>query len=294
MAPKRRTDWLSPLKIPEGKVGECEIRKFTTPAGQGVPLNSHRNRIFGAQGGDNTVTWPYDTIWTELVQEGARWMTDLPVEQRQHDELLIGVRGNVLVGGLGLGYAATYLCARKSVKSVTVVEISPEVVELVARHVADPDRKLRVVTADLFDYLKTYEGKPFTNAFYDIWRSDGEYTFFYTVVPLHDLSKTKVTNRPICWQEDVMRGQLRWSIQSRMLFLANQDFAPRGTPDPSVPLDEKDAYAIWHNWSVPFFQWHKERQPNEQLTQKGIQIYSSIYGLAHWEHLWKQYVQTEL
>ena len=96
-------------------------------------------------------------------------MSDLPIEQTQHDVALDGFTGSVLVAGLGIGYAANVLAANSDVDDVTIVEISPEVVQLVGPHIRDPDGKVEIVTDDIFNYLhELVEGDWFDFCFFDI------------------------------------------------------------------------------------------------------------------------------
>jgi SAM-dependent methyltransferase len=229
-------------------------------------------------------------------------MTDYPVEQRQIDELLKGMRGRVLVGGLGLGYAAHRLKRMRAVWQVVVVEKSYEVLNLCGMHAqagtAGP--KVELVHADLFDYLRNYKGSAFDFAFYDIWQSDGEHTFFKVVCPLLQLSKDKVKHPPRCWNEDVMRGQLHLGLQQRLITATFELTPPEGDltelaramvrPKHLPPLWEElkpgvlEHYdPIWHNWSVPFFQWWKETQPDEETLQVAIRHYAAGYGKAGFE-----------
>lgn len=218
--------WEGVVQIPEGKVGAYEIRHMRHPAGKPVLTSNFRTAIFRGQA-DKNLVFDRETVWHELLEDGVRWMSDLPIEQIQHDQELEEFCGECLVGGLGIGYAVNVLAARASVTKVVVVEISPEIVELVGPHIIDPDGKVEIVTEDLFDYLRRgrklfeEEGCPnelyFDWAFYDIWRSDGEGTFHETVVPLRELSEEWIDN-VVCWNESVMRGQLIQNLTNRWMF----------------------------------------------------------------------------
>lgn len=137
-------------------------------------------------------------------------MTDMPIEQAQIDPMLDPMRGRVLVGGLGLGYAAQVLARKPSCREIVVIEKSPEVIELVGRHIKGTGkRKVRIVQADLHEWLVQNQHERFDWAFYDIWAPDGERTFHEHVVPLR--AKTGEICDPEhvrCWNEDVMRGQI--------------------------------------------------------------------------------------
>jgi len=223
---KTQRNWLSPLNIPEGEIGDYAIKHLLIPAGQKVMLNNFRNQLYGRQKGPHSLIYDVETRWHKLIGPTGTWMTDLPVEQRQMEECLKGVNGRVLVGGLGLGLAASILAKKRTIKEVLVVELSQEVMELVWPHTNKgrwDKRRNRwtseCIVKDLLAFLLEFDEEPFDYAFYDIWQSDSETTFFDVVLPLLQLSKNKVKHPPICWNETVMRGQLFSSIQTRLLFL---------------------------------------------------------------------------
>lgn len=293
---KTQKTWLTPLVIPEGKIGEYEIQHMTIPAGEKVMLNSFRNRILGGQKGVHHLIYDVPTQWHKLVGPTGTLMTDLPVEQRQMEQCLKGMKGRVLVGGLGLGLAATILAKRKQVKEVVVVEISPEVIELVYKSIQNRQvfgTKIIVLNSDLFTYLKEYNGETFDYAFFDIWQSDSEGTFFDTVVPLIQLSKGKVKHPPVSWNEDVMHGQLLRGLQGRFMFTKPEVQEKLMTEAVKTYYNQNPPWqttgSIWHDWAVPFFQWWKERRPDDEAAQLGIQLYCSLYGTWDWEDKWQRF-----
>lgn len=282
---RAKRDYRTPLNIPAAKIGDFEIVHTKIPPHTPLHLNNARTAIFGQRGG--TVQWDIETTWHSLLENGGRWMSDLPIEQKQHDDALKPMSKRVLVGGLGIGYAATVLAAKRNVKEIVVVEIQKEVIDLVAPHTKGVGGKVRIVHADLFDYLKSYDGEPFTWAFYDIWQSDGESTFFHTVVPLRELSRGKV-KRVVCWNEDVMRGQLFLSLQNRLLFLRPDVAEHFKMSRPSIPPWENDGTdKPWHNWSVPFFKWWRASKPTEEQAVDNAQRYATIYGTPNWLKAWQ-------
>lgn len=293
---RKEKTWLSPLSIPEGTEGEYKIVHMKVPAGQGVMFNSSRNKIFGLQKGPDKLIYDVNTTWHTLQGPTGTWMTDLPVEQRQMEECLKGMKGTVLVGGLGLGLAASLLAKKRIVKEVLVVEKRKEVIDLVYRHLENR-HKISIHHEDLFDFLQnwSHSGYPFDHAFYDIWQSDGEHTFFNTVVPLLQLSKDIVKTRSVNWNENVMRGQLLMSIFTRLTFLRPE--LESAIPKPTLWEEQQpigDCYdPIYHNWSVPFFRWWKDRQPKEKELNRLAKLYCQLYGLPGWESKWKEAVHKK-
>lgn len=273
------------LDIPEGKVGKFRIRHIKMPAGTVLKTGNLRTSMFGQPSEDLTFAKP--TVWHELTENGGVWMTDLPIEQRQHDELLSRARGKVLVGGLGIGYAVVALAGRTKVTDITVVERSPEIIKLTweatvkAAKAINPKIKLSVVNADLFTFLKERQAKApakpeFTWAFYDIWQGDGETTFHTTVVPLRKFSQGIVSS-VTCWNEDVMRGQLLMGLHTRVSLLGNEDMG--------MTLDDltKERDSIYTDWAIPFWRWVRDnptvkQKKNRELLHFIMQQYVANYG----------------
>lgn len=292
--------YLTPLDIPAAQRGEAEIIREVKTPGTPMMLGNGRTAIFG-QGKHKPVAYPFPTTWHQLILDGGRMMSDWPIEQRQITAALRGMKGRVLVGGLGLGLAATLLAQKKAVTHVTVVEASEDVIRLVGPYTKgrwnpkgrDRGRVLEHVHADLFEYLKNYAGPPFDHAFYDIWASDGEGTFFGTVCPLYDLSRGKVKTPPVNWNEDVMRGQLHISLQSRLLWTQPHAIKALKIPPLPRPMWEEDGTdKPWWNWQVPFWAWWKDRQPDEQLVQQAISYYVSQYGKWRWRGYWQAFTEV--
>jgi hypothetical protein len=108
---------------------------------------------------------PYDIL---------TWMSDHQCEVADHQELIEYAQENapldhVLINGLGLGVAIELLVPY--VKHITVVEISPSVIKLVAKHYMDkyPDQ-LEIVRGNAFEF-RPPRGRRYNAIFHDIWPS---------------------------------------------------------------------------------------------------------------------------
>lgn len=242
--------WEGVIDIPEGVCGEYSVEHHFKPAHKPISKFTMRSAVLGGHKHSKPLEFDHQTKWHRLLGPTGVWMTDLPVEQYQHDCELRDVKdGPVLMGGLGLGYAATVLAKRRGINQIVVVEKSKEVIELVEPYLKDRRHVIRVIHGDLFEFLKTFSHFRFAWAFYDIWQSDGEGTFFDIVCPLLELSKGMVPmDKVICWNEDVMRTQLLLGIQSRL-------YALTVMKDENITLDTLCEFRQTPYWdyAVPFF-----------------------------------------
>lgn len=111
-----------------------------------------------------------------LVQKLHKWggyeltfMSNGTWEAGFHNELFDVAKGDVLLAGLGLGYDAWVLCQKDSVRSVVTVEVSNEVIALVAKHVEHT--KHTVVLNRISQFLKETDRK-FDVVWFDIFHQD--------------------------------------------------------------------------------------------------------------------------
>jgi hypothetical protein len=264
------------LNIPAGTCDGFEVRHLTYPEGRQFELATIRNALLAGHRSRSWTAPAGGVRFHELTQNGRRWMTDWPIEQAQHQAALKGFCGRVLIGGLGLGVATTMLARRAAVTHLTVVEIAQPVIDLVWPHLGRRvHRKAEVICADLHAHLA--EPRRFDCAFYDIWGGDSVGTLFDTVLPLQRASAS--IPRVTCWNEDVMRGQLRLQLVAAWMH------ARRPVPENEERFFTFDELATpkgdrWHDWMAPFFQkmlaggWAED---GERVSREAY-AYSMHYG----------------
>lgn len=293
--------WEGIVQIPEGQSGDHLIEHFTRPAGP-VERSNLRTAFIGGQA-DKPVFFDRETTWHRLSYSGGVWMTDLPIEQQQHDNELKGVtHGSVLIGGLGVGYAVNILAARPDIKRIVVVELSQDVINLVGDHIKDPEGKVEIVQADLMDFVKV-NTESFDFAFYDIWQSDAEETFFNVVLPLrmhswlfidHSWMRQQgIDDQIICWNENVMRGQLLNSLRGAWMMarlpqpesskLKKFNMSLERCAEPMKGMGEE----FW-NWRCPFFKELIRRPRSDEEAFELMSAYCARYGRQEFDEWWEE------
>ena len=192
------------LDIPEGTSGDISVKYKQYAAGKTLPVVSMRIAIFTGQPVTDLVLQE-PTIVRELQsKEDGVWMSDQPCELVQMwNELGKHAKGNVLVGGLGLGVLPRML-TKTAVKSVTVVEKSQDVINLVGTYL---NHGTKIVHDDLFEYVKGIQKGQYDTALLDIWQGTGEWVWQTQVVPLRRAIGQKIS-KVYCWQEETMLGQV--------------------------------------------------------------------------------------
>lgn len=152
-----REAWRS--KVPAGVSGCWSVQKFevTEDAARWEALRSV------ASGSGRAVT---AGRYTRLMCGKQLVMSDTPDEFRDHIELFAHARGKVLMHGLGLGCALSVLLGRPDVEEITVVEVSSDVLRLVAP--TFEAQRLTFVYADARTWNPA-PGRRFDAVWHDIW-----------------------------------------------------------------------------------------------------------------------------
>ena len=144
---------LERVELPDASIGEYRIESFITDRvdfgsllkGRGVPVGQK---------------------FTKLTRSGKVVMSDTPAEMRDHYAPVVNAKASCLINGLGIGMVLRAILKKPEVSDVIVVEISSEVIDMVAPHYADA--RVTFVHADALAY-KPAKGKRFGMVWHDIW-----------------------------------------------------------------------------------------------------------------------------
>jgi hypothetical protein len=132
--------------IPEGTNGNFSIEKRTTDflAGRSVPQDTY----------------------TVLVENGIdNIMQDTSDEYNEHQPLWDNATGDVLIGGLGIGFVNQKLMDNPNVNTITIVEKNQEVIDLVWDS-CPKDGTMTLIHDDIETWNPT---QTFDCAWFDTW-----------------------------------------------------------------------------------------------------------------------------
>ncbi len=144
-----------------------------------------------------------------VFENGREWMTLQPNEITTHKKAIAAAHGRVLTFGLGLGYFAYHASQKENVESVTVVDVSGEVIALFREWILPrfPHReKLRFVCRDAFDFAETEMAGAFDFVYTDIWHDAGDGKDLYLKMKAYE-SKCPGAQFEY-WLEDTIRCYL--------------------------------------------------------------------------------------
>ena len=156
--------------LQEGEKGEARIKFFE--------ISDDQARMAGLRAAINAAPGlAVDTgKHVQLFVNGSMVMSDTRQEKRDNTEPIDRAEGDVLIAGLGLGMMLIPVALRESVKSITVLELSQDVIDLVWPKIEAHLRtkrngaadKVQVIQADVFDF-KPKKGKKWDIIWLDIW-----------------------------------------------------------------------------------------------------------------------------
>lgn len=153
-----RTSLIPRVSVPEGTRGPWRIEHFSIRPG-GMNIERLRLAMAGRAPGEGD--------FTRLVHERhGLVMSDTDAEVRDHYEFVLRARGDVLITGLGLGMCLGAALRREQVRSVTVVEIDQDLIDLVGPHYRS--RRVQIVCADAYTWRPPV-GARYGAIWHDIW-----------------------------------------------------------------------------------------------------------------------------
>jgi hypothetical protein len=149
------------VTVPEGESGPWKIKRFTVSE---KDAEWHNMREMFGGGGMRRNIRPGE--YTSLLRNGSIIMSDTPAEISDHMPFIRIATGSVLINGLGIGMCLKAALAKPDVTDVTVIELSKDVISLVAEHYRDP--RLTIINESAFDY-KPPRDKEYRAIWHDIW-----------------------------------------------------------------------------------------------------------------------------
>jgi spermidine synthase len=138
--------------VPPGTVGRATVDHFTITGKEFLGFRRDAYIIPGT--------------YARLLVNGETMMSDTQMEQRTNADALRAAHGDVLIAGLGLGMLLYPLLRKPEVRSVRVLEVSPDVIALIIPHLAHP--KLVIEQTDARTWTAP-KGATFNTIWLDIW-----------------------------------------------------------------------------------------------------------------------------
>jgi len=148
------------MEIPDGESGNWKISEFEVTKDD---VAIHNIRAMFSPGSRTIRPGKYKKI----SRNGSVIMSNTDSELRDHRHFVYKANGKVLINGLGLGCVLSEVLAKDRVESVTVIEISEDVINLVAPFF-ESNPKVTIIHADAFEW-KPPRGVRYNAVWHDIW-----------------------------------------------------------------------------------------------------------------------------
>jgi len=221
---------ISNYYLPENKVGKFSIKHRWYKKEEILDVVNMKMAILtGAK--PSKVKLDKDWMALNLFKDKqGLLMSTHPVETFTHLYPIYESWGDVLVGGLGLGYIVNEMAKNGSVDSIVVIEKEKDIIKLVEDGLMnsiddinddmfndrDDEVEVTIIHDDIFNFVKRTKMK-FDFMYFDIWYETEQEDFYDYVLPLRMLSRRLLTHGDsinvrkyniICWMEEIMRGVL--------------------------------------------------------------------------------------
>lgn len=149
------------IDVPDGKSGDWEVSTFTVTRKDADMFNLRQS----IHCRDRHIV---EGKYKKLKRKDIVVMSNTPAEIADHYSFSNEAKrrgGDVLINGLGIGVALKMVS--EYVDSVTVIELSDDVISLCAPTYQN-DPKIKIINADAFKW-KPPKGKRYTCVWHDIW-----------------------------------------------------------------------------------------------------------------------------
>jgi len=152
--------------------GSLRYAKRVLPKGVGLPVSPAPDlwhdcgRVFFT---DNVILPRLDY---KVGDQWEVWMGLTPFELWTQRGAIRAAKGHVVIGGLGMGWLLSQVAKKKSVKKITVVEISKELISWYGQRLCDTIPKVELIHGDIWQEVRNHgKGSKFL---LDVWSEYGD------------------------------------------------------------------------------------------------------------------------
>jgi hypothetical protein len=146
------------VSVPVGRSGDWSVERFEiSPTASMYSVFRYGRRA------------PEPGVYTRLCHWGEIVMSDTTAEQEDHRQAIMNAHGHVLINGLGLGFVLQNCLNNPKVEKATVIEISSDVIALVAPHYLKRyGNRVEIIQGDAFTWQPP-KRKRYGMVWHDIW-----------------------------------------------------------------------------------------------------------------------------
>jgi hypothetical protein len=188
------------LLSPDGSLAYC-LRVL--PKGSGLPIASSNSlwiddaRVFFTE---DIVVPTLLFLKTNGVRGWTPWMSLTPFELLTQRSGVRAATKHVVLAGLGMGWLLRQIAAKRTVKSITVIEKDQQLIDWFGQRVCDETPKTTLVCADFWEVARDYDKEH--RFIVDVWPGHGEAAWDHRLEALREDGYR-------CWAWGSPRGSKR-------------------------------------------------------------------------------------
>lgn len=151
------------IDVPDGRQGDWKVERFSVS-----PSEADADRLRGFIDGSGRYVPSGDYV--RLMRDGHVIMSNTPDEMADHLPFVSAAKGDVLINGLGLGVVIEMIMQTKPdlIRSMTVIEIDKDVIDLVGSHYLKKYPVINIIHDDAMTW-KSPVGIKYDAVWHDIW-----------------------------------------------------------------------------------------------------------------------------
>lgn len=143
--------------------GDAMLNKFT--------IDEQTSKFTQLRAMFNRREWDYcpSGNYIQLFVKGVMMMSDTRMERITNRDFIYNAHGDVFIAGLGVGLILHNLkekVEKGEVTSITVIEISQDVIDLVSKYYSDMN--IKYICGDVLEY-KPKKDEKYDTIYFDIW-----------------------------------------------------------------------------------------------------------------------------
>jgi hypothetical protein len=198
-------------KLPHftGKTGDWELAYSSRDAFELMPAGGLKIDAFTIQ----RIVYYTEAIQFPYLRKGKTpWMSITPNEILTMDYELSRMRGNVFIGGLGMGYFLLMAAELENTNKIVVAELDRNVINLMGfvKEYCNRPERIEIIEADALDVIKS-QHEQFDSFFIDVWDANPRETAD-VYIPFKDFGITKKLRNIHYWNEMIMREALWYDL----------------------------------------------------------------------------------
>ncbi len=182
-------------------------------------LNNYSLEYFSIKDIDHSILYgiPINKTFVRLIDESIKGnrciMSNTPMEEHTNKEFIEKAHGDVLIAGLGIGMIILPLQDKENVKSITIIEKSKDIIDMIASQIKFYDN-VSIINDDIFTYKPI--NRKYDCIYIDIWNYINSDIYNEEMKPLKNKYrrylklKKESPNRFIsCWAEKQAKKDIR-------------------------------------------------------------------------------------